>query len=155
MTDTQELPKVEESKESPVEVKETCETCEKPSTVTPTIYFVADVNERPFKCVLDTPCPEQTAKSLPDDYEVNNWVLNHLPFRSEEQRADFTKKLLLDQTVKEKKEKKQKKKKGSKTMPKLSRESSTRKLPDFSTRGSVKDITKHLFKDHESDTTKG
>lgn len=92
---------------------------------------------------MDAPCPSLTAEDISMDHDINEWVLNHLPFRSEEQREAFVKKLILDQKVKERKEKDSKKKKEAKKR---------QTLP--AGRVGVKELTKHISKDHGEETTK-
>lgn len=94
------------------------------------------------KSPMDVPCPPLTTDDISTDHAINEWVLNHLPFRSEEQREAFAKKLMLDQKVKEKKEKELKRKKAvqkRKTLP--------------AGRVGVKELTKHFPKDHGEETT--
>lgn len=99
-------------------------------------------NPHTIRCVLDTPCPPQSCENVADDYDVNNWVLNHLPFKTYEQKQEFVKQLLADQrrqqilqektekVQKETKEKtKAKKKRGKK---KGRRRKPAKQLPTFS-----------------------
>lgn len=144
-----------EIKEKKVEISEKTE--DTPKILPPTVYMCSGASERPFVCQLDTLCPEQSTDDIANDYAINNWVFNHLPLRDEDQKADLAKKLLLDQSIKEKKEKHEKKKKDmqkSKTMPKLVRQASKSLLPDFSSRGSVKETSKHFTKSHEQEGAK-
>lgn len=93
---------------------------------------------------MDAPCPKQTAEDISMDHAINEWVLNHLPFRSEEQREDFVKKLIKDQKVKEKIEKK-----GKAAKEKI------KKSKTLGGRVGVKEMTKHIFKTKDEETTEG
>jgi len=48
----------------------------------------------------EMPCPIQKTEDIADDHEVNEWVLNHLPFGSNEQRLAFMASLVSDQQKK-------------------------------------------------------
>lgn len=119
----------------------------------PSVYTVGGANERPFGCHLDVPCPDQTADDISKDYEINNWVLNHLPFKDEAQRENFAKTLLLDELKKEKEKKQQKNLMGLKKKSKLTRQNSVRTLPTFSTSPKPKTKTRHFPKSHGKKTT--
>jgi hypothetical protein len=66
-------------------------------------------NPHTIKCDLDIPCPTSSCDDISQDYEVNNWVLNHLPLKSYEQKEEFAKLLLADQRKQEIKEQSAKK----------------------------------------------
>lgn len=119
----------------------------------PTVHLVGGASERPFVCTLDTSCPEQTADDISKDYEVNNWVLNHLPFRDETQRENFAKTLVLDQLKKEKEKKRQKSQLDLKKKSKLTRQNSVRTLPSFSSSPKPKTKARHFPKSHGKKTT--
>lgn len=102
-------------------------------------------NPHTIKCVLDTPCPTQSTDKIEDDYEVNNWVLNHLPFKTYEQKVEFVKVILADQrkaalaeekakkkekAKEEEKKKKKTKRRKCKTLPRTPKP--VTKLPTFS-----------------------
>lgn len=97
-------------------------------------------NPHTIRCYLDTPCPVSQTVDIADDFEVNQWVLNHLPFKTVEQRIEFVKTLMADQRKaelgaksKEKMEdykKTEKKKKKKKTLSRHRK--SVKDLPTFS-----------------------
>jgi hypothetical protein len=115
--------------------------------------LVSSADERPFKCYLDVPCPKQTHDDISQDYEVNNWVLNHLPFRDEAQRESFAKNLLLDQMKAEKEKKQQKQMQKVKQKSKLERQKSSKTLPTFSSPKKLKARSRHFLKTHGKETT--
>jgi hypothetical protein len=120
----------------------------------PTSYhMVVSQGERPFKCHLDVPCPKQTADDISQDYEVNNWVLNHLPFRDETQRENFAKTLMLDQLKVEKEKKQRKSIPLVRQQSKLLRQNSVRTLQTSSASKKLKAKERHFPKTHGKATT--
>lgn len=95
-------------------------------------------------CKFDDPCPPWIPGDSKSETSVNEWVLNHLPFRSEEQRDAFHQQLVKDQRMKERKVK-------SKTLP-------LKKKKKPATKGgarlAVKESTKHISKSEDEESSK-
>lgn len=85
----------------------------------------------------DAPCPGTITGDPDEDYNVNNWVFNHLPFRDEVQRQKFLSMLIADARIEELVDQK---KGGKAKKVRKSRTSTTEKNPYHRT--SIKDSSK-------------